>query len=279
MTLPAIFTDLDGTLLDAATYSFEAALPALAEAAARGVPVVPCTTKTEAETRQWMDRLGLRGPFIFENGGGIGLPVRDFPDPQPVEDSREAYRIVALAPRGPLLQEGKDALRALAGSRVEFLGELSAPEVAARTGLPLDLAALARLRTFDEPFTCDGAFPAELPAAVAAFGLRLSRGGRFWHLHGDVDKGNAVRRLARELAGKLGPLTIVGAGDSALDRPLLEASDIAIAIPRPDGSFDEELCAGLPRLRRAHAPGPIGWNRAILDVLLAGSATAGDGRR
>ena len=37
----AIVTDLDGTLLDAATYSCEAARPALAEAARRGVPVVP----------------------------------------------------------------------------------------------------------------------------------------------------------------------------------------------------------------------------------------------
>ncbi|MCC6741896.1 MAG: HAD hydrolase family protein [Planctomycetia bacterium] len=270
MTLPAIFTDLDGTLLDAATYSFDPALPALAEAAVRGVPVVPCTTKTEAETRSWMDRLGLRGPFIFENGAGIALPVREFPDPRPGESPREAYRIVALAPEGARLQEGKVTIRTLAGGRVEFLGELSAPEVAARTGLPLDLAALARRRTFDEPFTCDGDLPADLPAAIAAIGLRLSRGGRFWHLHGPVDKGSAVRRLARELAGRLGPLTVVGAGDSALDRPLLEAADIAVAIPRPDGSFDEELCAGLPFLRRAHAPGPAGWNRAILDILRAG---------
>lgn len=278
MTLPAIFTDLDGTLLDAATYSFEAALPALAEAAARGVPVVPCTTKTEAETRYWVDRMGLRGPFIFENGGGFGLPVRDFPDPQPGDGSKDAYRIVALAPRGSRLQEGKDAIRALAGGRVEFLGDLSAPEVAARTGLSPDLAALARRRTFDEPFTCDGDLPGGLPEALAALGLRLSRGGRFWHLHGEVDKGSAVCRVASDLAGKVGPLTIVGAGDSALDRPLLEAADIAVAIPRPDGSFDAELCEGLPRLRRAHAPGPVGWNRAVLEILLADSAAAGDGR-
>jgi mannosyl-3-phosphoglycerate phosphatase len=212
--------------------------------------------------------MGLKGPFIFENGGGIALP-----------SSGEAHRIVALAPGGLRLREGKDAIRALAGGRVEFLGDLSAPEVVARTGLPPDLAALAGRRNFDEPFTCDGTLPADLLSAVAALGLRLSRGGRFWHLHGDVDKGSAVRRVASDLAGKLGPLTIVGAGDSALDRPLLEAADIAVAIPRPDGSFDEDLCAGLPRLRRAHAPGPVGWNRAVLDILLAGSAAAGDGQR
>lgn len=263
----AIVTDLDGTLLDAATYSFEAARPALEEAARRGVPVVPCTTKTELETRYWLEKLGLKGPFIFENGGGLALPVREFPDPRPQRAPSGEHRIVALAVRGTRLRQGKELVRSRTGARAVFLSDLAEGEIMKRTGLTLELAALARRRTYDEPFALEGELPPTLPADLAGLGLRLSRGGRFWHLHGDVDKGRAMRRLTGWLAEKAGPLRVIGAGDSAVDRPLLEAADVAVAIPRPDGSFDADLCAGLANLVKAPAPGPEGWNRAILETL------------
>jgi len=58
-----IFTDLDGTLLDAETYSYEAARPALAMLKKRQIPVVLCTSKTRAETEAIARRLGLKHPF------------------------------------------------------------------------------------------------------------------------------------------------------------------------------------------------------------------------
>ena len=44
-----VFTDLDGTLLDHDSYSFEPARPALARLRSAGVPVIPTTSKTLAE--------------------------------------------------------------------------------------------------------------------------------------------------------------------------------------------------------------------------------------
>ena len=69
-----VFTDLDGTLLDHDTYSFRAALPAVDLLARRGCPVVPVTSKTSSETLVLMKQLKLAGPWIYENGGGVGLP-------------------------------------------------------------------------------------------------------------------------------------------------------------------------------------------------------------
>lgn len=271
MTRWAVFTDLDGTLLDASTYGFEAAGPALAEAARLGVPVVPCTTKTESETRHWAERLGLATAFIFENGGGAAVSMRGFPEPPLPFEERDGYRVVPLAVHGAPLQEGIRRIREATGGRAVFMSDLTEARIAEVTGLTPVLAALARRRMFDEPFACDVPFPGALVADLASLGLHLSRGGRFWHLHGDIDKGRTTRLVAGWLSAALGPLRIAGLGDSALDRPLLEASDTAIAIPRPDGSFDPELCSGLPGLVRAPAPGPAGWNRAVLD-LLAGAA-------
>lgn len=56
----------------------------------------------------------------------------------------------------------------------------------------------------------------------------------------------------------------VGLGDSANDRSMLEAVDIPILIPHPDGSFED---IELLNLRRAPHPGSRGWNHAVLEAL------------
>ena len=71
-----------------------------------------------------------------------------------------------------------------------------------------------------------------------------------------------VQLLPREPRGRT-----VGLGDAANDRPMLEAVDRPILMPRRDGSFDRELTAALPGAERAPGPGPAGWAAAILAVL------------
>jgi hypothetical protein len=75
-----VFTDLDGTLLDHATYSFGPARPALDALAAAGVPVVLCTSKTRAGPSTG-DRPSRHAPFVVENGGAVSSeghgPARD----------------------------------------------------------------------------------------------------------------------------------------------------------------------------------------------------------
>ena len=44
-----VFTDLDGSLLDHHSYSYQAALPRLQQLEQLGVPVIPATSKTRAE--------------------------------------------------------------------------------------------------------------------------------------------------------------------------------------------------------------------------------------
>ena len=73
-----IFTDLDGTLLDYDTYSFEEAVPAIKEAEDKKVPIVICTSKTRAEIEYWREKIGNNHPFVSENGGGIFIPKKYF---------------------------------------------------------------------------------------------------------------------------------------------------------------------------------------------------------
>ena len=69
-----VFTDLDGTLLDHDTYSWQEAAPALEALRIKGVPLILCSSKTRAEMLVLWQELGLSHPFITENGGGIFAP-------------------------------------------------------------------------------------------------------------------------------------------------------------------------------------------------------------
>lgn len=69
-----IFTDLDGTLLDRQTYSWDAARPALGLIKERSIPLALCSSKTRAEIEVIRKELDNPDPFICENGGGNLYP-------------------------------------------------------------------------------------------------------------------------------------------------------------------------------------------------------------
>jgi hypothetical protein len=48
---------------------------------------------------------------------------------------------------------------------------------------------------------------------------------------------------------------------------MLQAVDMPILIPKPGGSYDSDVLEKLPAIRRAPAPGPKGWNQAVLDLV------------
>jgi mannosyl-3-phosphoglycerate phosphatase len=258
-----IFTDLDGTLLDHHTYSWAAARPALAEIRRRRVPLVFCTSKTRAELMPLRRRLRNAHPFITENGGGVFVPRGYF-------RSQPARKIVLGRSHSEIVAALEEIARK-AGARVRGFHQMSVSEIGRATGLSRHEARLARRREFDEPFTFLGASPAvqrRFARLVRRRGLDLTRGGRFWHLFSGADKGVAVRKLASLYRRSWRrPFSTLALGDSANDLPLLATAQHAVLLPGPDGRFDRRVTRALPRVRRAVAPGPAGWNEAVLEAL------------
>lgn len=262
-----IFTDLDGTLLDHETYSADAAADALARATRDGVPVVLCSSKTLAEMRPLARRLHLpEAPLIVENGGAVWFPSSwTLPDGAP---PRDADGVVVLGATSAALRPLLETLAARVGCALRGFSAMTDAEVAERTGLPEASAALARRRGFSEPFVCDGAAieTARLDAEARGLGARVTRGGRFFHLTGQSDKGAAVQLVRRAVGGT--PTTL-GLGDAPNDLPLLQAVDAAVIVPQIHRGPHPELVAALPQASQAPAPGPAGWNAAVLRWLAA----------
>jgi mannosyl-3-phosphoglycerate phosphatase len=263
-----IVTDLDGTLIDHDTYSAEPARPALDAAARDGVPVVPCSSKTRAEMHRLVADLRLPPvPLVAENGSLVWLPPRwpVMPD-DAVAAPGTPGGLVILGTPSEQLRPRLAALGAAVGLRLRPLSAMAVDEIVARTGLAHEGAALAQAREFSEPFVCE---PDDVPlevlqAAARDLGVRVTRGGRFFHLLGQTDKGRAVGVL-RAVSGRA--TRLLGIGDAPNDLSLLAACDDAAIVPQPGRGIHPDLAGALPDARRAPLPGPAGWNIVVLDWL------------
>ncbi|MBN2468511.1 MAG: HAD-IIB family hydrolase [Deltaproteobacteria bacterium] len=263
-----IFTDLDGTLLDHDTYSFEAAREALERVASAQVPLIICSSKTRAEIETWRRKLENIDPFISENGGGVFFPKtwKRLLSGQEVE--KEGYLIVEFGkPYVDVLSRFK-RLKDRFGETIKGFSEMSVNEIARATGLANAEAALAKQREYTEPFLFTGTEEEEkrLQENVAQMKLNLTRGGRFFHLMGDNDKGKAVIRVVQFYKKKAPGVRSVGMGDSRNDLPLLQSVDIPIVVQKPGGGYDDAL-QSVQGVRRAAGVGPEGWNKAVVEIL------------
>src|SRR5690606_30108664 len=100
-----VFSDLDGTLLDHKSYSFEPARPALALLSARGIPLILASSKTEAEMRPIAVAMGIDHPMIVENGAGVAFPGEADATSAAPDDGYAALRSVICALPRPLREK------------------------------------------------------------------------------------------------------------------------------------------------------------------------------
>jgi len=263
-----IFTDLDGTLLDHYRYSFDAAREALEKINVAKIPLIFCSSKTRAEIEMWRKKLGNHYPFISENGGAIFYPKKEkYPNAYQVR-TRNGYRVLKLGTYYPDLLQQFKKLKKVFGEKIRGFSEMDLSEVAALTGLTESQAALAQKREYSEPFvfTGDKDEKQKLQIFVKKCPLNVTRGGRFFHLLGDNDKGKAVSIVIKGYKDVNPKLQSIAIGDSYNDLPMLQKVDIPVLVQKPKGIFDKKI-SSLTDFIRAPGIGPEGWNKALLAIL------------
>jgi len=258
-----VFTDLDGTLLDAASYSCAEAQAGLNLIAASATPLILCSSKTRAELEAYRERLHNRHPFVSENGGGIFIPEGYFASPFAAEESH-GYRLITLGLPYAEVRKQFVRLREQSAAKVRGFADMSAEQVALLTGLGLSEAVLAKQRDFDEAFFFEGEPDENFLRLVETAGLNWTQ-GRIFHVMGNHDKGRAVQILSALYRQKYGEIHSIGLGDSLNDLSMLQAVDQAVLVRHSDGSFDARIA--LPHMLRTRLPGPAGWNETMLQLL------------
>jgi len=262
-----VITDLDGTLLDQQTYSYELSVPAVQRLRERRIPIVLCSTKTRAEMQPLWRKLELRDPFICESGGAIYIPAGYFQFSAIEVKRKGPFEVLELGSDIHVLRERLAQAARGCNMVCRAFSNLSLDEINVLTGLAKDQAFRARQREYDEPFVIESGDPAQLIAVLQAQGLTVTKGDRFYHLTGGHGKGEAVKKLLDLYRRQWGELVSVGLGNSANDLPFLREVDRPVLVRNPDRSWDSEVIQSWPSITRTESVGPQGWREAVDKIL------------
>ena len=255
-----VFSDLDGSLLDHDTYSWEPARSALQKLKERGIPLVLVSSKTLAELEDYRVRLGLQHPVVAENGATIWVPPAYF--------AGSTVWLEPTASRAEIQTVYKE-LKAAGSFDCDAFFELGISGIMRETGLTEVQARRANERLASEPIRWrdSDARVAEFMQAADKRNLRCVRGGRFLHLMGKTGKEGAVGRLMQAYSAEWSDkaLTSVSLGDGPNDLGMLAATDVAVIIPGRHGQ--PMPLNSNNRILRPVAAGPAGWNKAMLSII------------
>lgn len=264
-----VFTDLDGTLLDHHSYAFDAALPALSRIAALQIPLIINSSKTAAEIEQLRSALKNSHPYIVENGGATLWPDDYLPLRKEGESPSGNEPCSSMIVSYQQIISQIHPLRSISGYRFKGFADLSSTELARLTGLSREEASLAQQREASEPILWHDSEEAlqSFKSDLADLGLKLLKGGRFFHVMGKTDKAVGMSKLLHhyQQAWPDRNWQTVALGDGENDRGMLEVADVAIVIPSASGE-----ALHLQRNTQviiADQPGPVGWNQTMTALL------------
>ena len=245
-----VFSDLDGTLLDHASYSWDPAQPALAALAGINAPVILSSSKTASEIAVLQEEMGLGGlAGCVGSGGGLG-----------------GLGAGAVAEQDAALRAGLDDVPPVLRALYTGFGDMNVAGVIEATGLSQEEAARAKDRAFSEPGLWAGtdAQQEAFVTALAAKGITARHGGRFLTLSFGKTKAD---RMA-EVIAHFQPAHTIALGDAPNDVEMLEAADHGVIIANPHRPPLPKLKGeDAGRIRRTDQAGPLGWDTAICALL------------
>jgi len=260
-----VFTDLDGSLLDHFTYQFDEAIQSLETLAKQNIPVIPISSKTQAELQQLRDELRNNHPFIIENGAAVFIPLGYFKE-QPLDTKEvDGYWVKSFVkPREDWQQLILNFRSHYEGKFITF-DEAGIAGIIEMTGLNKDQARKAAKRQYSEPLSWQGNCndKTEFIKDLERMSANVLEGGRFLHVSGKCDKGTAFNWLKNiyQTQEPEQAITTLALGDSGNDVAMLEIADFAALIKSPVHE--------LPILQREEglfittSTGPKGWSEGV----------------
>ncbi len=272
-----VMTDLDGTLLDHSDYSWSDAQDALDFLATHKIPVIVNTSKTMAEVKTLVNELKLEHqPYVVENGSAVVLPeFTDTPISKKLFDTLKVHEQFKKIDENYVWTLGKDrkqicdwlyGLRTRHNWFFEGYNDWTVEAVMEKTGLTKSKAIESKQKLFSEPFQW---FDSEknfktLESLAKRDGYTILKGGRFYHLQGDVDKSSPVsffKKYQQLLWPESQPLKIIALGDGENDVAMLDSAEYGICIKSPINNFPSVVSKNIIF---SQSYGPKGWNEEIL---------------
>lgn len=268
-----IYSDLDGTILDAERYTWYPAKAGFHWAKEEGIDIVLNTSKTWREVEEWRECFELDTPAIVENGGAVVLSDHHSFAHQSGQRSLGSFRIQEIGTPIHAFFSTFERIRNEGDFHCQAVIEMSTEEFASKTGLDHEEAENALDREFTIPveFYGNKARRQEFISWCSGSELSVHEGGSFIHLQKDCDKGTAVRWLTKQYRNEYDTCFTAAVGDRPNDLPMFREVDYAFAVQNPDETHDEQFQSSHgPEIDLIDEIGPAGWSEAVarfLDVL------------
>ena len=226
-----IFTQLDDILSNFEESSSRIVAEAIAPLQSKNIPLIPITSKTRAETVDWMQKVGLDSPFIVEGGSGIFIPQSDSRFTTSTCDRLDNYYLHQL---GCSYTEARAALKAVQEEISKILrgfGDMDEEAIQSLTGTST-VARRAKAREFSEYFITPSRLEIEQLQQVAAeYGFKIIPGENLSLILGAKAEPAKATTWLRQNYPATDKIRTVGLGSTQADRTWLETVDIPIIIP------------------------------------------------
>ena len=222
-TKNVIFADLDGTFLND-KYDYTETKPIVNKLSALGGSIVFCSSKTRKEIEFYRKAVSINEPFIAENGAAIFIPKHYFPFSYNCTQTLQ-YNVIRLGTSYEALRKKLDKIKEKTAAKLVGFGDMTVEELAYDTGLPMHLALLSQKREHDEPFRILDGNKSSVLKAIKQQGLKCTKGGRYFHLTGNTDKGKAINILKNLYCQMFARIETFGVGDGPNDLSMLKVVD------------------------------------------------------
>jgi mannosyl-3-phosphoglycerate phosphatase len=247
----ALFSDVDGTLLDA--YGRLAITAADVARLSSRAELILASSRTLVELGDIQRRLEVKGPLIAENGAVIYVPPR--------------WR-GGKSPRRELIVLGDDA--AIVRRQVQQCAEKAGVDIVDQRDLLPD-----RGRSLKRGYSVcirdwSGPDAERFLATLARARLRATRSGTWITITRGADKGSAVRSVLAHARRRGAPYRWTAAiGNAANDQALLAAAKVRFAIRNPRRGHHADLLK-LPEVTALTASGQRAWREVFATILANG---------
>ena len=253
-----IFTDLDGSLLHRETFKFDTIKDYISSLIDQGIIIIPNSSKTEKEIEKFSEELGVKLPYISENGSSIqGLNLINVNFPNKIILSRE---------KEELLKIFKDKVPEQLRDKCVQISKIIKKEQEKIFGQTDDKLKNALNRKYTLPFLFVGNKNEKnkLTKILNSNLLTLQEGGRVLNLCDNINKIKSMNRVIKILKKTEDKIKTIGVGDNYNDLEMLKNCDVPCLVFNDQFKLDK---INIDNLIFSNKPSPEGWADVIKKAL------------
>ena len=253
-----IFTDLDGSLLHRDTFKFDLIKDYIVSLVDRGIIIIPNSSKTEKEIEKFNEELGVKLPYISENGSsiqGLNLINANFPN-----------KIVLSREKEDLIKIFNDEVPEQLKDKCIQISKMNKKEQEKIFGQKDDNLKNALNRKYTLPFLFKGGKTEKnkLTKILSSSSLTLQEGGRVVNLCDNTNKVKSMNKVIKILKKTEDKIQSIGVGDNYNDLEMLKNCDIPCLVFNDKFKLDQ---INIDNLIFSNKPSPEGWADVIKKAL------------